>query len=224
VRARTRVPRPIHQTIRCRRKCFLEMNRVRPPRERSFGNHPAPQAHSVCKGVQGKVRYLDTSGPSMARRSTRPWERTHLLSTDWGSDISVYLCISMAYNAPGEGLILIVLRIKNQGVHMRGKENKPALQPRSIPDMGKEQNYLMDIVVVRSIFALVLTLAAYYIQPFGFKGIYTIPVGLGSALGIIYFEHRLKRATLKRLIGAAFGSIMGIIGAVLISDMLTDTV
>src|SRR5436309_15776823 len=34
--------------------------------------------------AQGKVRYLDTSGPSMARRSTRPWERRHLLSTDWG--------------------------------------------------------------------------------------------------------------------------------------------
>src|SRR5881398_143931 len=31
-----------------------------------------------------KVRYLDTSEPSMARRSTRPWERRHLLSTDWG--------------------------------------------------------------------------------------------------------------------------------------------
>ena len=37
---------------------------------------------SVVKVV--KVRYLDTSGPSMAMRSTRPWERRHLLSTDWG--------------------------------------------------------------------------------------------------------------------------------------------
>src|SRR5437773_4035854 len=82
----------------------------------------------------------------------------------------------------------------------------------------------MDIVVVLGIFALVLTLTSYYIQPFGLTGIYTVLVGLGSAMGIIYFEHRLKRATLKRLIGAAFGSIMGIIGAVLISDMLTDTV
>src|SRR6266568_1286810 len=108
---------------------------------------------------------------------------------------------------------------------MRGKENKTAPAPRSVADIPvKEQNYLMDIVVVRGIFALVLTLTAYYIQPFGLTGIYTIPVGLGSALGIIYFEHRLKRATLKRLIGAAFGSIMGIIGAVLISNMLTDTV
>ena len=108
---------------------------------------------------------------------------------------------------------------------MRGKENKTAPPPRSVADIPvKEQNYLMDIVVVRGIFALVLTLTAYYIQPFGLTGIYTVLVGLGSAMGIIYFEHRLKRATLKRLIGAAFGSIMGIIGAVLISDMLTDTV
>src|SRR5881275_2550418 len=38
---------------------------------------------------QGKVRYLDTRGPSMARRSTRPWERRHLLSTDWGQGVKV---------------------------------------------------------------------------------------------------------------------------------------
>src|SRR5207253_4316596 len=53
---------------------------------------------------------------------------------------------------------------------------------------------------------------------------YAIAVGLVGALGIIYFEHRLKGATLKRLIGAAIGSIMGIVGAVLISHMLTDTI
>ena len=88
---------------------------------------------------------------------------------------------------------------------------------------GKEQNYILDIVVVRTIFALTLTLAAYFIQPFGFQGPPTILLGLASALGIIYFEHRLKRATLKRLIGAACGSIMGIVGAALISDLLTDT-
>src|SRR5207237_10477499 len=85
-------------------------------------------------------------------------------------------------------------------------------------------NYLVDIVIVRLIFALTLTLVAYFIQPFGFKGPYTIVLGLCSAVGIIYFEHRLKRATLKRLIGAAIGSIMGIVGASLISHMLTDTV
>jgi uncharacterized protein YacL len=107
---------------------------------------------------------------------------------------------------------------------MRGKENKVAAPVNPVADVqGKEQNYILDIVVVRTIFALTLTLAAYFIQPFGFQGLSTIILGLISALGIIYFEHRLKRATLKRLIGAAVGSIMGIVGAALISDLLTDT-
>jgi len=91
-------------------------------------------------------------------------------------------------------------------------------------DVQGERSYVLDIMVVRTIFALTLTLAAYFSEPFGFTGISTIVLGLGSALCIIYFEHRLKRATLKRLIGAAVGSIMGITGAVLISQMLTDTV
>jgi uncharacterized protein YacL len=105
---------------------------------------------------------------------------------------------------------------------MRGKESKNP-PPNRTEVQGKEQNYLVDIVIVRTIFAITLTLAAYFIQPFGFKGPYTIALGVCCALGIIYFEHRLKRATLKRLIGAAVGSIMGIIGAALISDLLTDT-
>ena len=57
----------------------------------------------------------------------------------------------------------------------------------------------------RSIFAIALTLAAYEIQPFGLTGPTTIALGLAAALGIIYFEYRLKTATLKRLIGAAIG-------------------
>ena len=109
---------------------------------------------------------------------------------------------------------------------MRGKENKSTSSPptTSMDAQGSEQGYYLDIMVVRTIFAITLTIAAYYSKPFGFSGIYTIVLGLASASGIIYFEHRLKRATLKRLIGAAFGSIMGIAGAFLISNMLTATV
>ena len=107
---------------------------------------------------------------------------------------------------------------------MRGKESK---NPPPVPKLetpGKEQNYLLDIVVVRLIFAITLTLVAFRSHPFGFQGPSAIVVGIVGAIGIIYFEHRLKGATLKRLIGAAIGSIMGIIGASLISQMLTDTV
>src|SRR5213083_3629710 len=109
---------------------------------------------------------------------------------------------------------------------MKVKETKAPPPPKVLTAeiQGKEQNYLVDIVIVRLIFAITLTLVAYFIQPFGFSGPYTIVLGLASAIGIIYFEHSLNRATLKRLIGAAVGSIMGITGASLISHMLTDTV
>jgi len=108
---------------------------------------------------------------------------------------------------------------------MKGKDSRTPSEPQRVAEPhGGEQNYIVDIMVVRTIFALTLTFAAYYTQPFGFSGIYAVLVGLASALGIIYFEHRLKRASLKRLIGAAVGSIMGIVGAFLISHMLTATV
>jgi len=108
---------------------------------------------------------------------------------------------------------------------MREKDNKSASPPQVAQEFqGPEQTYVLDIMVVRGIFAATLTVAAYVSQPFGLSGIYTVILGLGSALGIIYFEHRLKRATLKRLIGAAIGSIMGITGAFLISHMLISTI
>src|SRR5262245_16111091 len=108
---------------------------------------------------------------------------------------------------------------------MNTKENKTANSPPKPAgiDVQKEQNYVLDIIVVRIIFAVALTLAAYIIEPFNLSGYETIPLGLISALAIIYFEHRLKRLTLKRLIGAAAGSLMAIIGATLISLILKGT-
>src|SRR4029079_8344481 len=90
-------------------------------------------------------------------------------------------------------------------------------------DVQKEQSYVLDIILVRTIFAVVLTGAAFVIEPFGRSGPSTIALGVSAALGIIYFEHRLKTATLKRLIGGAIGSILGITGAVLISHVLETT-
>ncbi len=48
---------------------------------------------------------------------------------------------------------------------------------------------------------------------------------LGLVLGIffIFFEIRLEKASLKRLMGAAFGSILGILGAFMISHLLSLT-
>jgi hypothetical protein len=48
---------------------------------------------------------------------------------------------------------------------MRGKETKPPAPARALPGdpQGKDQNYLVDIIVVRLIFAITLTLVAYFI-------------------------------------------------------------
>ena len=88
---------------------------------------------------------------------------------------------------------------------------------------GKEENFLIDIVVVRTIFAVISMVAAYFISPFGLTGVNAVLIGLASALGIIFFEHRVRRASLRRLIGAAVGSILAIIGASMISNLLTET-
>jgi len=90
-------------------------------------------------------------------------------------------------------------------------------------DVQKEQSYLLDIVLVRTIFAIALTGAAYVTKPFSLTGPAAVALGVLGALSTIYFEYRLKTATLKRLIGAAIGSIMGIIGAVMISHVLGTT-
>ena len=45
-------------------------------------------------------------------------------------------------------------------------------------------------------------------------------MGAVVGLGVVVFEIRIKEVSLKRLIGAAFGSVLGILGAYLISLVL----
>ncbi|MBI5083348.1 MAG: PIN domain nuclease [Acidobacteria bacterium] len=74
-----------------------------------------------------------------------------------------------------------------------------------------------DLLLIRAFFVLILTAAAWFQQPFGLAP--PIAAGVGVVLGIliVFFEVRLKQVSLKRLIGAAAGSVLGILGAFLIS-------
>ena len=45
-------------------------------------------------------------------------------------------------------------------------------------EVQKEQTYLLDLVLVRTIFAIALTSAAWEIKPFGFEGTAAIALGL----------------------------------------------
>jgi uncharacterized protein YacL len=89
-----------------------------------------------------------------------------------------------------------------------------------------------DIILIRSVFIVIFIIAGYLIQPVpeSFGKELEIPGGARSlsaiagallASGIIFFELRIRRASLKTLIGAAAGSILGIIGSTLIGFLIT---
>ncbi len=83
--------------------------------------------------------------------------------------------------------------------------------------------FLFEMLVVRFTFAVVLTITAYYFQPFGLTKVLSAIYGILAAAAIILFESRLRQISLKRLIGAAVGSTLGICGATMISLVLART-
>jgi uncharacterized protein YacL len=80
-----------------------------------------------------------------------------------------------------------------------------------------------DMLAIRLIFVIVCVAAGYHFQPFGLSRLLAAIAGLLFAVAVILFEVRLRRASLRRLIGAATGSILGILGAYLTSLVLMNT-
>src|SRR3954447_15761269 len=80
-----------------------------------------------------------------------------------------------------------------------------------------------EVIIIRLVFTAILVLAGYVLHPFGGDPLISAAVGLVVAIGIIIFEMRIRRASLKTLIGAAVGSILGIIGAFLIGLLILQT-
>jgi uncharacterized protein YacL len=75
----------------------------------------------------------------------------------------------------------------------------------------------MGLWLVRALFAVFFTAATYFLQPFDFSRPLALAVGLVLSAAIIVFEINVRQCSLKTLIGAAIGSILGIVGATLIS-------
>ena len=78
-----------------------------------------------------------------------------------------------------------------------------------------------DVILIRVIFTAVLVIAGYKLVPVGDDPWISAAAGALIAICIIVFELRIRRATLKTLIGAAVGSILGIIGAYLIGSLIS---
>src|SRR6266550_1420978 len=77
-----------------------------------------------------------------------------------------------------------------------------------------------DVVIIRLIFTAILVAAGYVLKPVNGDPWMSALVGALIAVCIILFELRIRRASLKTLIGAAVGSILGIVGAYLIGSLI----
>lgn len=79
---------------------------------------------------------------------------------------------------------------------------------------------MKDFLLLRAALFFLLLASAWYLKPFGLEGPLAAGAGVGVCAVILFFEHRVREVTLKRLIGAAAGSLLGIAGAFLISLVL----
>ncbi|HXG90920.1 MAG TPA: TRAM domain-containing protein [Blastocatellia bacterium] len=83
----------------------------------------------------------------------------------------------------------------------------------------------LDITLIRIVFVAALVSASYFLKPFPNpaegKPLISAVIGGTLALLIIFFETRIRKATLKTLIGGAVGSILGIASATLISWIIS---
>ena len=75
----------------------------------------------------------------------------------------------------------------------------------------------LDLIFIRLFFVLILSLTAFLLHPAQVSPLVSTLGGLLLGGGIIYFEIRLEKVSLTRLIGAAVGSVLGIAGAFLMS-------
>ena len=79
---------------------------------------------------------------------------------------------------------------------------------------------MRDFLILRATLLLLLASAAWFLQPFGLQRPLAALVGVALCGVILFFEHRIREITLKRIMGAAAGSLLGIVGAFLISLVL----
>jgi uncharacterized protein YacL len=82
----------------------------------------------------------------------------------------------------------------------------------------------VDVVLIRLLFIAIVGAICFLIQPFGLNPNLAAAVGVVIGCGITVFEWRLRVMSLRRLIGAAIGSVMGIFGAYFFALVIRNSV
>jgi uncharacterized protein YacL len=96
---------------------------------------------------------------------------------------------------------------------------KSAREQTSPVDFGS----IWDRVLIRTIFVVACVATGYHFHPFNLNPFAAGGAGLAFALLVFLAEMRLRKASLRRLIGATVGSILGILGAYLMNIVLAHT-
>ena len=81
----------------------------------------------------------------------------------------------------------------------------------------------MDLALIRILFVLILAAVSYFFRILDFPAWLSAITGAAAAALVIVFELRVRSLTLRRLIGAVIGSILGIFGAFLCSLVLANS-
>jgi uncharacterized protein YacL len=82
----------------------------------------------------------------------------------------------------------------------------------------------VDVVLIRLLFVIIVGVICSLIHPFNLPSRLDAAVGVLIGIAIIIFEWRLRVMSLKRLIGAAIGSVLGIFGAYLFALVIRNSI
>jgi uncharacterized protein YacL len=80
-----------------------------------------------------------------------------------------------------------------------------------------------DFWVVRAFLVTCTGAVSYALGPFGFRGLPAAGVGFLIALVVLLVELRLRRAALSGLLGGAFGAVLGVFAALLVTLVVSRT-
>ena len=81
----------------------------------------------------------------------------------------------------------------------------------------------MDLWIIRALLFAAILVSGYFVKPFGSNYLTTVIFSAVLGFIILIAELRIRKLSIKTLLGAAIGSILGIIGASLISIVIGRT-
>jgi uncharacterized protein YacL len=102
-------------------------------------------------------------------------------------------------------------------------DNASRKPPARVPNGDPASGSRWEWVLIRTAFAACCIGIGYHFHPFGLVPYGAALAGLAFSLLVFVAEWRLRRASLRRLIGASVGSILGILGAYLMNIVLSHT-